>query len=151
MSLKFVPNAKKTAYIQRLVDFFNALHPARIVLTWVEIEAETSIPMRNYAIERMKGRDLVRLALGRIGREYTSIRGSGIELSTASTSTDILVSQRKGVFAKIRRAARAETNLSTRHLGEMTPGERDTFNRESARVATLTMLGPVRQLPPKKD
>ena len=138
--MAFEKNPARTEALAKLVEWLGGLPREAHVLSWVEIQQATSIDMSSPPAGSFDGRGLVREALHKIRREYLPLPGRGVELSSAQTSSDILVRRIAGTLRSVKRADRARDNLASRHGDEMTAAQRDAFARESARLSTLTML-----------
>lgn len=136
----FEKNAAKAAALQKVLDHVTSLPPDTKVLTFVEVEQATGVPMRAEPIDGIDGRALLRKALAEVGWEHVSIRATGVTLSQAENASDIAATRRKKAVSGLRRAGRSIENLSRRHLGEMTPAQRESFTRETSLMSTLAML-----------
>lgn len=98
-----------------LVREFIAAQEDGATIAWFDIERATGVSMAPSS----SGRALVRTVLRRLKREYLTVRGAGIRLSSASNAHEIWDGHITGVGRKIDRAADAANNLRDRHLEEM--------------------------------
>ena len=126
----FKSNAERQAAIAKLVEFVQTLKDGQIV-SWVEVEQATGVSMSL----RGKGRDMLRIACHKEGREYSAKPGVGFEMSSPENAVD-LARDRVERFANAAKAVQKTTDrLVTRHGAELSKSDATTL------LATQSLFG----------
>lgn len=134
MKSAFTPNMQRRADLATLRDFVSKQeNGAR--LSWVEIEAATSVEMRSQS-----GRNLFRSACHRERRRYLTIPGAGVELSSKSNALEIVERKNRHVVQVIKRTAAENGDVVTRHVDEMSGEEAKKLIRAASIAGTLAMI-----------
>lgn len=114
----FDSNQKRQTQIARLVEYVNGMNDGE-ELSWLRIEADTSIDMRGQS-----GRSLLRRACEKAKRPYETLPGIGIRLSSAESAMPIVQSSFVRIDNAVRRADRTRKNVATRHLDQLPSTEK---------------------------
>lgn len=85
------------------------------VVTWVDLEKESGLPMRVSGT----GRIYARRALKRIRRPYETLPGVGVRLSSRDNAIIIVHGRFRRIDGAVRVAERTQKQLTDRHLEQM--------------------------------
>lgn len=91
-------------------------------LTYAQIQNDTNVQMD------IKGKTYLRTALKKTRREYSPVRGLGIELASAKTATGLVANKLVKIDKAVRRGERTYNNVTTDFYSEFTPQEQKQIN-----------------------
>jgi hypothetical protein len=130
---------ENVARMQKILDYLDTRKPGDVV-TWVELEKTTSIPMRAGPVAGVRGRDLTRRALRRARREVETIVDVGFRLSSVEGVFAILGERHQRAIGALKRARKASVNLDEAHGAQLSPLACDRLTRYGALFTTIFSL-----------
>jgi hypothetical protein len=139
----FEPNPETIKARERIREYLRALPDTHLLVEFMRVEEATGVRMR----ANDRGRALLHEEIVRMNRPYTSKHNVGYELSSASTSGDIMADKNKVMLNAARRTIETKTRLEELHGQQMTATDRARFDAEATRTATLLAFASTR--PPK--
>lgn len=93
------------------------------ILSYQKIEQDTGVKMNT-----PEGRSYLRTACKRLRREYSCLRGVGIELASPKTATTLIVGRLVKIDNAVKRAERTYNNVSVAFYDELSQEEQRQIN-----------------------
>ena len=106
----------------KLINYLKSIEHGQI-LSYQQIEKDTGVKMNTQA-----GRSYLRTACKNLKREYSCLRGIGIELASAKTAATLVVGRLVKVDNAVKRAERTYKNVSIAFYNELNPAEQRQIN-----------------------
>lgn len=91
-------------------------------LTYAQIQKDTKVAMD------VKGKSYLRTACKKLKREYSPVRGIGIELASAKTATGLVANRLIKIDKAVKRGEKTYNNVTTDFYSEFTPQEQKQIN-----------------------
>lgn len=105
-----------------LVNYLKDVEHGQI-LSYQQIEKDTGVKMDNPA-----GRGYLRTACKKLKREYSCIRGVGIQLASAETANTLVIGRLVKIDNAVKRGERTYNNVSLAFYNELSPLEQRQIN-----------------------
>ena len=93
------------------------------ILSYQQIEQDTGVKM-----DTPTGKSYLRTACKKLKREYSCLRGVGIELASAKTASTLVVGRLVRVDNAVKKAERTYKNVSLAFYNELPPQEQKQIN-----------------------
>ena len=105
-----------------LVNYLKDVEHGQI-LSYQQIEQDTGVKMNTQA-----GRSYLRTACKKLKREYSCLRGVGIQLMGVNTATTLIVGRLVKIDNAVKRGERTYNNVSVAFYNELSPAEQKKIN-----------------------
>lgn len=105
-----------------LVNYLKGVEHGQI-LSYQQIEQDTGVKMDTPA-----GRSYLRTACKKLKREYSCIRGVGIQLASADTASTLVIGRLVKIDNAVKRGERTYNNVSVAFYNELSPVEQRQIN-----------------------
>lgn len=105
-----------------LVNYLKSVEHGQI-LSYQQIEQDTGVKMSTQA-----GKSYLRTACKKLRREYSCIRGVGIQLMGADNATTLIVGRLVRIDNAVKRGERTYNNVSVAFYNELPPAEQRQIN-----------------------
>ena len=93
------------------------------ILSYQKIEQDTGVNMNTHA-----GRSYLRTACKQLHREYSCLRGVGIEMASPKSATTLVVGRLIKIDNAVKRGERTYNNVSVAFYNELPPSEQKQIN-----------------------
>jgi len=93
------------------------------ILSYQKIEQDTGVKM-----DKQAGKSYLRTACKKLKREYSCLRGVGIELASVKTASTLIVGRLVKVDNAVKKAERTYKNVSIAFYNELPPQEQKQIN-----------------------
>lgn len=105
----------------KLIEYLKGIEHGQI-LSYQQIEQDTGVKMDN------KGKSYLRTACKNLKREYSALKGIGIELASSKTASTLIVGRLIKIDNAVRRGERTYNNVSVAFYNELAPEEQRQIN-----------------------
>ena len=102
------------------------------ILSYQQIEKDTGIKMNLQA-----SRGYLRTACKKLKREYSCIRGVGIEMASSKSATTLIIGRLVKIDNAVKRGERTYNNVSIAFYNELSPVEQKQINFVGAAVGAI--------------
>lgn len=133
--MAFTSNAQRQKNLETLRLYLEA-KPDGSILSWVEVEQQSGVSMRERS-----NRALVTLALKKLKRPYSSIHGSGIELSGPRNAANQAENSSRRAFRGLKRASKNVDRIGALHLERMPPEDQQRLLAQRSILGALASAG----------
>ncbi len=106
----------------RLIEYFKGVEHGQM-LSYQQIEKDTGVKMDTPA-----GRSYLRTACKNLRREYSCIRGVGIEMASPQNASTLIIGRLAKIDNAVKRGERTYNNVSIAFYNELTPAEQRQIN-----------------------
>jgi hypothetical protein len=106
----------------KLVNYLKDIEHGQI-LSYQQIEKDTGVKMNTQT-----GRSYLRTACKKLRREYSCLRGIGIQLASVNTATTLVVGRLVKIDNAVKRGERTYNNVSLAFYNELAPEEQKQLN-----------------------
>ena len=106
----------------KLIEYLKSIEHGQI-LSYQQIEKDTDVKMDTPA-----GRSYLRTACKKLKREYSCIRGVGIELASLKSATSLVIGRLVKIDNAVKRGERTYNNVSIAFYNELSPVEQRQIN-----------------------
>ena len=105
-----------------LINYLKSVEHGQI-LSYQQIEQDTGVKMSNPT-----GRSYLRTACKKLRREYSCIRGVGIQLANEKTAMTLIIGRLVKIDNAVKRGERTYNNVSIAFYNELSPIEQKQIN-----------------------